>query len=594
MKLKLLMFLVISLPHLVGAEEIVVVPGENIQEAIDGASPGDVIKVQSGTYQENLRVDKMLTLLGVDTGGGKPVVDASAKGPAISLNEDGIRIEGFTVTKSVRTSESENETRSDEEGDNLYLEYVGILINGADNCTVANSIAALNQCGIAVAYSSNSSVEKNKVTYSECGIFILNASYGTIEDNIVSESFEVGIGLSVCDNNAIIGNKVVKSGTVGDGIWVSGSKNIIADNDVSENPFYGIVLRGNDNTISNNRAQDNGKSGLKLLGSFRNNVSGNDFSQNGESGISISEHCNDNVFSENVLNGNGMYGVYLENSSDNTIVSNDAIHNEWGIGLCKFSNNNTIMANNASSNLLGITLWDKSNYNQIFENDISLSERYGIQLMDSSNNSIAENIVYHNGGGIGLFASSDENIIERNNASYNKYSGIDLDDCHDNVVRRNRADYNEWGGIGLYLGCEKNIVEDNDVGYNNWAGISLAECDGNVVASNNITRNVRGGIKLQRSRDNLLYQNDLVENALDGTGVKATSPLIQSLLGMAQDKRVRNAYDDAKNQWDNGTVGNYYTDFDCTDADGDGTCDSERAIPGGESVDRYPLARPVN
>jgi parallel beta-helix repeat protein len=113
-----------------------------------------------------------------------------------------------------------------------------------------------------------------------------------------------------------------------------------------------------------------------------------------------------------------------------------------------------------------------------------------------------------------------------------------------------------------------------------------------VIAGNNVTRNVLGGIKLQGSRDNLLYLNDLVENALDGAGVTATSPLVQSLLKSSQDERASNAYDDAKNHWDNGTVGNYYTDFNCTDADGDGICDSERAIPGGESVDRYPLARP--
>jgi len=57
---------------------------------------------------------------------------------------------------------------------------------------------------------------------------------------------------------------------------------------------------------------------------------------------------------------------------------------------------------------------------------------------------------------------------------------------------------------------------------------------------------------------------------------------------------VSNAYDDALNQWDNGTVGNHYSNFDCTDADSNGICDSEYSIPGGESQDRYPLANPQN
>jgi len=125
------------------AEEIVVRPGESIQAAIDGASPGDVIEVQSGTYYENLNVDKRLTILGVDTGGGKPVVDASGKGSAVTLNEDGIRLEGFVVTKSVGSSESETETKSNDEGADPNLEFVGILINGSESCTVANNTAVI-------------------------------------------------------------------------------------------------------------------------------------------------------------------------------------------------------------------------------------------------------------------------------------------------------------------------------------------------------------------------------------------------------------------------------------------------------------------
>lgn len=44
-----------------------------------------------------------------------------------------------------------------------------------------------------------------------------------------------------------------------------------------------------------------------------------------------------------------------------------------------------------------------------------------------------------------------------------------------------------------------------------------------------------------------------------------------------------------KNRWDNGTVGNYYASFSCTDEDDDGICDLARHIPGGASVDALPL-----
>ncbi|HOV52875.1 MAG TPA: hypothetical protein PKV83_08005, partial [Methanothrix sp.] len=151
----------------------------------------------------------------------------------------------------------------------------------------------------------------------------------------------------------------------------------------------------------------------------------------------------------------------------------------------------------------------------------------------------------------------------------------------------------------LFPGCEENSIEDNEVGYNNWAGINLNECQGNFVNGNIATRNVLSGFKLQGSHDNLLFHNDLVENAMDGGAIRTTSPLNWALLQLYQlrqlfrdHKAKSNAYDDANNQWDNGTTGNYYSDFNCTDSDGNGICDSEHAIPGGESVDKYPLARP--
>lgn len=47
-----------------------------IQAAINDARPGDEINVDSGTYYENVNVNKQLILRGVDIGGGKPVINA--------------------------------------------------------------------------------------------------------------------------------------------------------------------------------------------------------------------------------------------------------------------------------------------------------------------------------------------------------------------------------------------------------------------------------------------------------------------------------------------------------------------------------------
>jgi len=573
MKLKLLLIFALLLSHLAGAEKIVVGPGDRIQDAIDKAMPGDVIEVQSGTYYEILNVHKMLTLLGVDSGGGRPVIDASGMGSAVTLSEDGIRFEGFVVTNSSNSKkpmESKGFYEIVPEGIDPELAFAGILVDGSKNCTVEDNTAILN----------------------DVGILLWKADDNTIINNIARENTYAGIALSEhCRNNTILSNTAVKS-IPGDGIRVSGSNNAFVDNNASENAFYGIMLwESPNNIVQANTAQNNGYSGLWLMDSSGNSVKENNFSHNNESGISIWDASNDSLISENDLYSNSRYGIYIKSSFNNSILSNDAMANDHsGIGL-HMSSENTVTANNVAYNPSGIVLWDGSDDNLISNNSVSESENYGIQLTDASSNTIAKNQVCRNGhGGIGLYSSSDDNKIEGNNASYNVGNGIDLDDCRNNVVRRNRADYNEWGGIGLYLGCEENSIEYNDVGYNNWAGIILTECQGNVVAGNNATQNVLGGIKLKGSKDNLLFQNYLVENAMEGAVITTTSPLIESLLKLAQGWGTSNAYDDATNQWDNGTVGNYYSDFDCTDSDANGICDAEHEIPGGESVDRYPLS----
>lgn len=71
-----------------------------IQQAIDNATDGDVIEVHSGIYYENVYVFKPVVLLGIDTGQGMPLVDASGAGSVITLATNGTTVKGFNVTGS--------------------------------------------------------------------------------------------------------------------------------------------------------------------------------------------------------------------------------------------------------------------------------------------------------------------------------------------------------------------------------------------------------------------------------------------------------------------------------------------------------------
>ncbi|MFA6333372.1 MAG: protein kinase, partial [Methanoregula sp.] len=74
--------LLISFPAAAGDHTVAPSGAEfsSIKDAIDWSIGGDTIRVESGTYTENLKLDKKLTLIGVDTGSGAPVIAPSKTG----------------------------------------------------------------------------------------------------------------------------------------------------------------------------------------------------------------------------------------------------------------------------------------------------------------------------------------------------------------------------------------------------------------------------------------------------------------------------------------------------------------------------------
>lgn len=110
-----------------------------IQDAIDNASAGDTILVYSGTYFENVNVNKRLILRGI----GMPVVDARGSGRAITLAADGIILEGFTATKAMTgisvTSNNNTLTGNNASSNNGNVGY-GISLQSSSNNRIYNNI----------------------------------------------------------------------------------------------------------------------------------------------------------------------------------------------------------------------------------------------------------------------------------------------------------------------------------------------------------------------------------------------------------------------------------------------------------------------
>ena len=127
-----------------------------------------------------------------------------------------------------------------------------------------------------------------------------------------------------------------------------------------------------------------------------------------------------------------------------------------------------------------------------------------------------------------------------------------------------------WPIAGIRLGyADNNIVTDNKISLCN-CGIRLQSSDDNILTANMASDNNRGINIRGSSNNNTLYHNNIINNT------------------------NYNAYDDSDtNTWDSGSAGNYYSDYNGTDPDGDGIGNDPHPIPGGGgSIDRFPLMHP--
>ena len=386
-------------PSLVSSSDIIYVPDDHakIQWAIDNASAGDTIIVKSGTYYENVNVNKQLILRGIDTGTGKPVVDAGGSGNAITLSADGITLDGFDAT---------------------------------------NSKSGMEIAGIKVISNSNTIKGNNACKNYHNGIYLYASDNNTITCNTVNNNNN-GIYLYASGSNNITGNDARNNDNYG--IWLySSSNNTITCNDASNNYHFGIILRdsSNNNNISGNTVSDTTfNDGIRLWVSCNNNkITGNTVTNSNERGIRLWVSCNNNKITSNTVSNN-CYGICLDSSSNSTVTCNTANNNYWqGIDLsyssnstitCNTANNNydigislgsssncTITCNTASNNSIGIMIYTTSNNNKIYLNN----------FMDNVNS------FYSYGSTNNIWNSAEKITYTYKGATYENYTGNYWDD----------------------------------------------------------------------------------------------------------------------------------------------------------------------
>lgn len=161
----------------------------------------------------------------------------------------------------------------------------------------------------------------------------------------------------------------------------------------------------------------------------------------------------------------------------------------------------------------------------------------------------------------GIDIRSDYNNITGNNISNNEH-GIYSTYSQYNNFSQNTLLSNSDYGMYLYSGSDYNVIFDNVFSANSCA-LRIKGSKYNEVSRNLFADNQKGMYFCCGARYNTVFYNVFSNNSL-------------------------NAIHYGDNQWDNGTIGNYWDDYNGTDADGDGIGDTPYVVSSG-GQDNFPL-----
>jgi hypothetical protein len=276
---------------------------DSVQQAVDNATGGDVIKVAAGTYTGTkalLNIDKTITIQGgytttnwvtpdpqanpttLDAQGFYRVIEVTAGQPTI----EGLRITGGDVSDyggGVSVVGASITLKNNRVFGNTALQGGGVFLRASDDAILSGNEIVSNNAGYggglllnrASATISDNTISANTAITRGGGLLLFQSADATVSGNAVTANVaENGGGVYLDFSNAAISGNDLRANTAGQGggLYLDHSNaifsnNIIADNDVTVAGGGLYVVGSSPRLLHNTIARNSGNEGVYVTGS---------------------------------------------------------------------------------------------------------------------------------------------------------------------------------------------------------------------------------------------------------------------------------------------------------------------------------------
>ena len=290
-----------------------------LQEAINNAPEGSVLKLPKGVYKGSIIINKPLSIIGKEDG---VIIDGGGIGTVIQITSSYVTLKNLTITGS---------------GNRHDLLDSAIKINNSKQSEISNCIIKDSLFGIDITMTNNSIFSNNYITSKDLEL-------GLRGD---------GLRLWYSNDNIVSNNKLVKSRDMV--IWYSHG-NTVENNYGEQNRYSLHFMHAGKNIVKDNTYKLNSV-GIFFMYTKDTIATGNTVQSSlGATGMGIGLKDVSNMTLNDNTNIYCAQGIYIDRSpyepdTKNWLENNKILYNSEAIHFHSISENNVIKANTILGNI---------------------------------------------------------------------------------------------------------------------------------------------------------------------------------------------------------------------------------------------------